>query len=133
MLQPTPSSIDHHVLKDIEHIPGTNDLWLAYATRAVKNPGKGHYQTVLLGPRLATFHTPGKGRWMELASPGEYHLRGFLKEDGNRFKVWVHSPQWNDPSWIWTQAHSGLVYAQDYATARRILIMLARELIYDRN
>jgi len=133
MLQPTPSSIDHHVLKDIEHIPGTNDLWLAYATRAVKNPGKGDYQLVVVGPHVETPRVVPRSQRMELATPGTYRLRGFLKPDGMRFKVWVHSPQWNDPTWIWIQAHSGLVYAQDLATARRILIMLARELVYDRS
>jgi hypothetical protein len=131
MTRPNPSSIDCHVLKDIEPVPNTNDLWLAQATRSVKNPGKGHYQTVLLGPHVD--HGDDRPFHMTLAAPGEYRLRGFLKEDGNRFKVWVHSPQWNDPSWIWIQAHSGLVYAQDHATARRILIMLARELVYDRS
>jgi hypothetical protein len=125
--KPEPTSIDHHVLRNVEHIDNTNDLWLAEATRAVKNPGKGDYMVVLIGPgthndRHTTF----------LDDEGSYTLRGYLKPFGfQRFKVSVESPSRNyDTPWV--AAHHAIVYATDFATARRLLIVLAKELCYDR-
>jgi hypothetical protein len=113
------------VLKEVERIPGTNDLWLAQATRAMKNPGKGQWELVLLGPGNMMGTTT-------LYPPGSYRLRGFVRmynEASGTWKIAVESPT---ATQAWNRSHRGEVYATDYATARRLLVVLAKELVYDR-
>lgn len=127
-MPPHTHAISGHHIVDVEPICGTNDLWLANATRAVKNPGKGDYRTILIGPK-----TRNVGGKTVLDPEGGYQLRGDIKVYNTatgRLKVYAQSPV---PDQAWVASHHAEVFAMDFATARRILIMLAKELVYDRS
>jgi len=141
MTRPTPNagSIYAHFIKDVEHIPGTNDLWLAQATRAVKNPGKGEFMLVLLRPETSLrVHGSGANAGMakhghRFIDPPGYRIAGYVKTwPQYGFKVEAYSPVGNDPNVLWERQHRATLFASDYATARRLLIVLAKELVYDR-
>jgi len=131
MPSPNPHSIAHHFIKDVEHIPNTNDLWLAQATRAVKNPGKGEYMTVLLGPATRSILPCLQNNWsIEHRLLDGYRLRGYVKEwPATGYKIEAHSVVSGSQ---WVRQHRAEVFAQDFATARRLLIVLAKELVIDR-
>lgn len=128
MPQPSPNSLPGFFLKDFERVPNTNDLWLAQGTRAVKNPGKGEYMLMLLGPDREY----EKG-WQGKAYPVDRYVpRGYVKAwPRGGYKVHAHSVA-PDPHRRWLRQHRSTTFVSDYATARRLLIVLAREIVYDR-
>lgn len=118
--------IDNHWVRNLTHVAMTEDVHIAEATTAIKNPGQGQYHLVIIGPRSGL--TPRPHKVCPLAG---YTIRGHLRPQPNgSFKITVQSAVHDDPA-VHNFAHKAEIFVRDLATAHRLLNVLAKEMVYD--
>jgi hypothetical protein len=132
MYVPAPSCVPSYYahLRNLEHVPNTNALYIAELTGAKTVTQRSVWFTALLGPDIRF----DKG--VRFFVPGAYVIRGGVTEVkiGNRrgmWKVFAHSPSTIDDTNQWCYRHMGEIFTDDGASAQRMLRVLAREMCLD--